>query len=136
MRNPMASGLACFLRNMNARQKFTSSLAHYGQFYSQVARIMEHWKAVLPCPVLEIDYEDLVLDSENASREMIEFCGLEWDPRCSAKPYRSRPISLDGGAPGSRPVDRRYLDRWRLYESFLGPLKEALNESDSNGYAI
>ena len=47
-------------------------------------RIMEHWRTVLPVPVLEVEYEQTVEDLEAAARKMIDFCGLEWDPACLA----------------------------------------------------
>ena len=37
---------------------------------------------VLPVPMLEVDYEAMVADPERSSRELVAWCGLEWDPAC------------------------------------------------------
>ena len=43
---------------------------------------MDHWKAVLDLPMMEIRYEDIVADQEGASRRLIEFIDLPWDAAC------------------------------------------------------
>ena len=43
---------------------------------------MEHWRQVLPVPVLEVDYEETVADLEGVARRLVAWCGLEWEPAC------------------------------------------------------
>src|SRR5262249_39776005 len=45
-------------------------------------RMMDHWRKVLPVPVLEVDYERLVSDLEGECRRLVDWLGLEWDPAC------------------------------------------------------
>jgi len=69
---------------------------------------------VLPVPVLQVDYEEIVSDFETTARAMIDWCGLDWEPACldftrrkesSAPPVlpRSASRSIDGpwGAGGT-----------------------------------
>ena len=37
---------------------------------------MEHWRRVLPVPVLDVDYESTVADLRGAARRLIDWCGL------------------------------------------------------------
>ena len=105
-------------------------------------RLMEHWRRVLPVPMLEVDYEDLVADLETGARAIVAFCGLEWDPAClefhktrrpcehrasSRSGSRFTPARLAGGRTTSSPSRRclRLWDasgdrRWRR-TSLLGP---------------
>ena len=53
---------------------------------------MDHWRTVLPRPILDMAYEDLVNDSEPAIRRMLNFCGLEWDGRCLEHHKNDRPV--------------------------------------------
>ncbi len=56
------------------------NLAHY---YGEYARIMDHWRAVLPATtLLEIPYESLIQDQQGWTRRMLDFIGLPWDPMC------------------------------------------------------
>ncbi len=43
---------------------------------------MEHWKALLDLPILELHYEELVADQEGQTRRLLEFCELPWDDAC------------------------------------------------------
>jgi len=49
----------------------------------QFDRLMQHWKQTLPADrFLELKYEDLVTDQAARTRELVSFCGLDWDDRC------------------------------------------------------
>ena len=90
-------------------------------------RLMDHWHQVLPIPILEVDYESLVANPEREARELVAWCGLDWDPVClnfhenrapsvqQAPPrFASRSIparSADGRTMKGR--SRRYLRRSR-----------------------
>lgn len=38
---------------------------------------------MLSVPIFDVDYEDLVNDTEQTSRRMIEFLGLQWQDNCN-----------------------------------------------------
>jgi hypothetical protein len=54
---------------------------------------MAHWRAVLPPNLmLEVEYEALVDDFEPHARQIVSFCGLDWDPACLEFYRTSRPV--------------------------------------------
>ena len=66
-----------------ARTNFhTYDLGHLGAYYRQYERLMRHWRDVLGLRILDLSYEDLVADLESTSRKLLDFIGLDWDPRC------------------------------------------------------
>jgi len=90
---------------------------------------MEHWKKVLTVPMLEVRYEDVVLDTEGQARRMLEFLNLPWDEQClnyHESGRRVRTASLDQVR---RPIYTSSINRWKNYESHLGPLVAALGRS-------
>ncbi len=129
-RHPLDLGLACYFSDFNHQQPYAADLTTLGLYHRQHERLMAHWRTVLPSPMLEVQYERLVGDPGSVSREIIDFCGLEWDERCLSRPYRSRPIRTDKNAGGDRAVDQGFVGRWKNYQAFLGPLKAALEWSD------
>jgi tetratricopeptide (TPR) repeat protein len=90
--------------------------------FAQYRRIMEHWRRVLPVPVLDVDYEDLVNDLEGTARRVLAFCGLEWEPACLNFHTASRPVRTASVAQVRKPIYRRSVARWKHYESALRPL--------------
>ncbi|MGA2253166.1 MAG: sulfotransferase [Thermoguttaceae bacterium] len=55
---------------------------HIASRFHEYQRIMEHWRKVLPVPLLEVDYEETVADLEGVARKLVAWCGLEWEPAC------------------------------------------------------
>lgn len=85
-------------------------------------RIMDHWRAVLPVPMLELDYEDTVADLEKTAKKLIAFCGLEWDPACLAFHETKRTVRTASLSQVRQPIYARSVQRWKNYEPHLAPL--------------
>lgn len=78
-------------------------------------RILDHWRAVLPVPLLELDYERLVGDLEGQTRRLLAFCGLDWHDDCLNFHQNRRPVRTASLVQVRQPVYRHALDRWRRY---------------------
>jgi tetratricopeptide (TPR) repeat protein len=91
-------------------------------------RIMDHWRAVLPVPVLEVEYEQTVEDLEGVARKMIDFCGLEWNPACLAFHESKRTVRTASLSQVRQPVYKKSVRRWKNYEEPLGPLFKMIDE--------
>jgi hypothetical protein len=89
---------------------------------------MDHWRRVLPVPMLEIDYEEMVADQEAQSRRLIEFLGLDWDPACLNFHETERSVQTASRWQVRQPIYKTSVKRWKDYEKHLGPLKEALGD--------
>jgi len=125
VRDPMDTCLSCYQQHFDALN-FTSSLEHLGFYYRHYQKLMAHWREVLPKPMFELPYEDLVADLEGVSRQLVSFCGLEWDDRCLAFHENQRAVQTASTFQVRRPVYRSSVGRWKRYESHLKPLVDAL----------
>ena len=85
-------------------------------------RLMEHWRRVLPVPMLEVDYEALVADLETNARAIVAWCGLEWDPACLEFHKTSRPVRTSSVEQVRQPVYTSSVGRWKNYERSLADL--------------
>ena len=85
-------------------------------------RVMEHWRRVLPVPMLEVDYEETVVDLEGIARRLVAWCGLEWEPACLAFHETRRPVRTASVAQVRQPIYQRSVGRWKNYEKVLGEL--------------
>jgi tetratricopeptide (TPR) repeat protein len=78
--------------------------------YRQYARLMAHWKEVLPDSTLfESRYEETVSDQEQQSRRLLEFCGLAWDDACLRPERNERMISTVSHLQARQPVYSRAM---------------------------
>ncbi|MBV5325989.1 MAG: sulfotransferase, partial [Rhodospirillaceae bacterium] len=81
-REPLDVCLSCYSQNFTAVMPFSRSLTNLGHYWRDYARLMDHWHAVLPGRILDMDYATMVGDQEAGSRRLIEWCGLDWDDSC------------------------------------------------------
>ncbi len=128
-RNPADICLSAFTKNFNNSQYHSYDLTEMGRFYVDYARLMEHWQKVLPeGSFFNIQYEELVADPETKSRELVEFCGLEWNEACLTPHKTERNVKTASVTQVRQPVYTSSVERWRRYEKFLQPLMIALGE--------
>ena len=95
---------------------------HIATRFAQYARLMDHWRRVLPAPICEVDYEQSVGDLESVARRLVAACGLEWEPACLEFYKTQRPIRTASVTQVREPVYKRSLARWKNYEPTLGEL--------------
>jgi len=128
-RNPVDTCLSGYSRLFNRGQLQSYDLTELGRYYRGYARLMDHWRAVLPAgAMLEVQYEDLVADNETQARRLIEYCGLEWDDACLEFFANERSIRTASVIQVRQPIYKTSLDRWKRYERHLGPLLAALGD--------
>jgi tetratricopeptide (TPR) repeat protein len=128
-RNPVDTCLSCFMQLFSYRQEQSYDLAELGRYYVDYARLMAHWRSVLPAgSFLEVQYEDIVADQESQARRMIAHCGLDWDDACLDFHDNKRSVRTASVTQVRQPIYRSSVERWRPYEKFLGPLLDALGD--------
>ncbi len=131
-RDPVDTCLSIYSLEFNANHPYADTLVDLGEYYLEYLRLMEHWKSVLSMPILEVQYEELVVDQESISRKMVEFCGLPWDVRCLNFHETERVVMTHSYDQVRRPIYKQSVGRWKNYKAHLGPLIEALGQN-SNG---
>ena len=89
--------------------RWANDQQHIVSRFHEYQRIMEHWRKVLPVPLLEVDYEETVADLEGVARKLVAWCGLEWEPECLEFHRAKRPVSTASAVQVRQPVLRH---RW------------------------
>ena len=107
-------------------QHFSYDLEELGRYYRLYQRLMAHWAKVLPGHMLEFDYETLVNDQEDATRRLLEFCGLEWDERCLEFHRTDRAVKTASVTQVRRPMYASSVGIGQKYGDRLTPLIAAL----------
>ena len=87
---------------------------------------MQHWEKVVDIPIMTVQYEDMVENQEATSRKLIEFCDLEWSDEILNFHGSERAIATASYDQVRQPIYKTSRERWRNYETHLGPLIEVL----------
>jgi tetratricopeptide (TPR) repeat protein len=129
-RNPLDTCLSCYFHHFTEAHEYTNDLEHLGSFYQNYQRLMQHWKQVLPNPILDVSYEGLLESPEATSREMIEFLGLNWDAGVLQFYTNKRAVRTASNVQVRQPLYASSVNKWREYADALTPLREMLREAD------
>jgi tetratricopeptide (TPR) repeat protein len=133
-RDPMDTCVSCYMQNLSPWHRYTQDLDDLGQSFVAYRKLMAHWTNILPNPILEMRYEDIVDDLEGQARKAVAFVGLDWDPACldfQKGGQQSRTLSA---RQVRQPLYRSSMQRWRRYDTFLDPLKVCLAPLYPDGF--
>jgi tetratricopeptide (TPR) repeat protein len=134
-RHPLDTCLSIYFQGFTAAHAYATDLGDLGHYYREYRRLMAHWREILPPETLfEVQYESLVEDPEAWSRRMLEHVRLSWDPRCLDFHRTERPVLTASNWQVRQPISKASIGRWRRYERFLGPLREALGDDALERY--
>jgi tetratricopeptide (TPR) repeat protein len=128
-REPMACCFGNLKQLFSTGQEFSYSIDDIARYYRTYLELMRHWNEALPGRILKVQHEDLVDDLEGSVRQILEFCGLEFEPACLDFHKTQRSVRTASSEQVRQPIFRAGLDQWRHYEPWLGPLQEALADA-------
>lgn len=135
-REPVDTCLSAYVTLFEEHLEFTYDPGELSRFYRVYARLMAHWRSVLPPEqFFEIDYEKLTTDPENETRRLIDFCGLPWDDRCLLFYATDRPVRTASLAQVRRPMYTSSVGRGQrcvpyvpLHLELLRPIDDRLDD--------
>ena len=129
-RHPMDTGLSCWTQKFApGTNAWSNTLEDIAGFHQEYEAWMDLWKRVLPIPVLEVRYEDLVRDLDGQSRRIIDFCGLEWDERCLRFWETGRTVLTLSSDQVRQPLYEQSIGRHSPWGASLTPLRDALGHA-------
>jgi hypothetical protein len=99
------------------------------RYYRTYLDLMDHWDEVQPGRVLRVLHEDVIEDLEGNVRRLLDYCRLPFEPACLEFHKTERSVRTPSSEQVRRPIFRDGLDQWTRYETWLGPLKDALGDA-------
>jgi tetratricopeptide (TPR) repeat protein len=123
-RNPLDTGLSIYFQIFSNTHLYANDLEDIAHYFTQYSRLMAHWRSTLPKgTILEVTYEKLVADPEAVIREIVQFVGLPWNPRCLKFNETERTVITASNWQVRQRMGTSAAGRWRNYEKYLGPLR-------------
>jgi len=128
-RRPMAACYAIYKTLFRDGYPFSYDLEELGRYYVAYRRLMRHWSDTLPGAVHELQYEDLVADPVRQTRQLLEYCGLDWEESCIHFHTNTVPSTTASASQVRRGLYNTSVSHWRHYAAQLAPLHEQLKEA-------
>lgn len=106
---------------------YTYNLEETATFYRLFDELMSHWHSKIPSNrFMQIYYEDIVFDQETQTRDLLDFCGLEWEEECLRFHENTAPVSTASSVQVRQPLYSGSIGRWKRYGDKLDVLKSSL----------
>jgi len=125
-REPLDTCVSCLFTSFTEQIRFANDMKTLGQYYRHYERLMHHWREVIPERLLDVQYEELVTETECRLRTVLAHCGLGWEPGCLDYHRSERSVRTPSRWQVRRPVSTASIGRWRHYRQWIGPLQESL----------
>jgi tetratricopeptide (TPR) repeat protein len=129
MRDPRDIGFSIFTFRFHGLHGYAHDLADLGWMIGEQERLMRHWKAGLPVPMLSLRLDDWVKDFDATLERVLGFVDLPPDPACARFYESDSPVRTVSRAQVRQPVNARGLGRWRAYAQDLAPLIDELERA-------
>lgn len=130
MRDPRDVCLSIYFQHFNESHSYATKLENIADYYLAYQHLMSHWKSVLDIPILDLKYEELVMNQEATSRRLLDFLDLEWDSRCLDFHRSGRHVATSSYDQVRQPLYSRSMGRWRHYREHIAPLLEVFGEGE------
>ena len=127
-RDPMDTCFSCFKQFFARGQLFTYSLEDLGNYYTDYIRAMNHWHNVYGKDIYTVHYDNVINETEETIRELIDYCELPFEKQCLQFYNSSRPVKTPSAEQVRQPIYKSGLNYWKNYEKHLLPLKKIIDE--------
>ena len=127
-RDAMDTCFSCFKQFFARGQLFTYSLEDLGNYYTDYIRAMNHWHSVYGKDIFTVHYDNVINETEETIRELLDYCDLPFEKECLEFYKSSRPVKTPSAEQVRQPIYKSGLNYWKNYEKHLTPLKKIIDE--------
>ena len=127
-RDPMDTCFSCYKQFFARGQLFTYSLEDLGNYYTDYIKAMNHWHNVYGKDIYTVHYDNVINNTEETIRELIDYCNLPFEKECLEFYKSSRPVKTPSAEQVRQPIYKSGLNYWKNYEKHLVPLKKIIDE--------
>lgn len=129
-RDPMDSCYSIYKALFRTPYPHSYNLKELAEYYVAYYRLMQHWHEAMPGQILDVKYEDIVMDHEHQTRRMIDWCGLDWDPACLNYRKTKKAITTLSSSQVRRKIYSSSIGKWRKFEEQMAPVREYLEKEN------
>ena len=105
---------------VNPQLDFAYNIDDIIKFYHLYSNLMYHWKNTFPNYVIDIKYEELVLNPKLKIKELLKSCELSWNENCLKFYNNKRLIKTASDTQARKKIYKTSIDSWKYYKKFLG----------------
>jgi hypothetical protein len=90
---------------------------------------MDYWRETLPSAIYDVSYEALVADQEGESRNLLEYCGLDWETDVLSFQKTERVVRTASLYQVRRKIYSSSVQGWKKFEKEFEPFIRILDQA-------
>lgn len=127
-RSSVDTCLSIYFQHFNKHHSYSNNLNMLGKYYGLYADLMEHWKKALDLNIIELEYEKVIANPEEEMRNLLDRCGIKWNPSCLKFYENKRTVMTPSYDQVRRPIYTSSVAKWKKYEHNLSDLLDGLGD--------
>lgn len=120
--------LSIYKNTFSSNYAYTNNLTELVDYCKRYKKLMQHWDSVFPYQIYHVQYEELVVDTEQEVRALLNYCGLPFEPACLDFHRLDKPVATVSAAQVRQPINTNAVGGWKPYRKHLKPLLDAWPE--------
>jgi len=126
LRHPLDVCLSNFMQfyRLNTSMKHFLTLEGAAKLYTEIMQLWIHYQKTFELDLHVVKYEDLISDTENEAKKLIDFLKLEWDENVLnyyKHAQKRSSIMTPSYQDVMKPIFKRAKFRWKKYQKYLRP---------------
>jgi tetratricopeptide (TPR) repeat protein len=127
-RHPMGCCFSAWKQHFARGQGFSYDLGDVGRYYRDYVGLMAHYDAVMPGAIHRVIYEQMVADTEQQVRRLLDHVGVDFEAACLSFWKTDRAVRTASSEQVRQPIFTDGVDHWKQFTPWLGPLTAALGD--------
>ena len=97
------------------------------KYYKLHVSLMDVWIKTYGDSIFVLDNEELVNNQEKISKQLVDFCNLEWEDQCLEFHKSKRQVRTASIEQVRQPINKRSIGAWKKYEKYFSDLVSELS---------
>ena len=106
----------------NGALGFPYSMSDLALFYLSYEELMAFWHDAFPNQIYDISYENLTTNQEVETRNLLDYCELDWDENCLKFYNNAKATKTASALQVKEKMYQGSSEAWKKYEAYLKPL--------------
>jgi tetratricopeptide (TPR) repeat protein len=125
-RDPMAICWSIY-KHFFPGNSYSYDQADTAAYYKLYENLMEFWNNLYPNKLYDFSYENLTSSQEEETRNLLNYCGLDWDENCLNFYSNTTAVRTTSAIQVKQEMYQGSSEAWKKYDAYLKPLIEGLN---------
>jgi tetratricopeptide (TPR) repeat protein len=126
LRDPMDIALSVFKIKFLGSHPWSNDFDDIAHMIASFEYLTDHWRRIFGDRILVVQHETVVSRLEPSVRELLDFCGLDFEQHCLDFHHGERAVFTTSAAQVRQPLNADGVGRWRRYERHLEGFAQSL----------